>query len=186
LGCPFLWESRCEDCVCFGITLKCNTQRAHTLGASALNVWVQFDSDYSDGDEASTLFFKVRTLIFCHNMDSYWILLILTSDALTVFYETDTIIRRSRPLLCLRCLEAFWVVCLVNHSLALRNYNGSHCSYSRRPARTSHICVLNQDSCQAHQEKRFVGIHANCLFLELTKITTLSTVSSLRWFATVP
>lgn len=24
----FLWESRCEDCVCWGMTLKCNTWRA--------------------------------------------------------------------------------------------------------------------------------------------------------------
>ena len=43
------------------MTLKCNTQRARTLGASALTVWLQFDSDYSDGDEASLHFFKVRT-----------------------------------------------------------------------------------------------------------------------------
>jgi hypothetical protein len=46
-----------------GMTLKCNTQRAHPLGASALTGWVQFDSDYSDGDEASLLFLKVRSLL---------------------------------------------------------------------------------------------------------------------------
>ena len=30
----FLWESRCEDCVCriHGMTLKCNTQRAVSFG----------------------------------------------------------------------------------------------------------------------------------------------------------
>jgi hypothetical protein len=55
-GGSFLWESRCEDCVCYGTTLKCNTQRAYPLGASALTGWVQFDSDYSDGDGASPLF----------------------------------------------------------------------------------------------------------------------------------
>ncbi len=77
MGCSFLWESRCEDCVCYGMTLECNTQRAYTLGASAFTVWVQFDSDYSDGDEASPLFFKVRTLFPSDNNYSCWILLIL-------------------------------------------------------------------------------------------------------------
>jgi hypothetical protein len=66
-----LWESRCEDCVCFGMALKCNTQRAHTLEASAATVWAQFDSDYSDGDEASPLFSKVRTSFLCYDMDSH-------------------------------------------------------------------------------------------------------------------
>ncbi len=56
LGSSFLWESRCEDCVCYSMTLECNTQRARSLGASALTGWVQFDSDYSDGDEASPIF----------------------------------------------------------------------------------------------------------------------------------
>ena len=52
----------CEVIVLCGVdgdehmTLKCNTQRAHVLDISVFNRWVQFDSDYSDGDDASQLF----------------------------------------------------------------------------------------------------------------------------------
>jgi hypothetical protein len=49
----FLWEGRCEDCVCESMTLKCNTRRADLLVTSVAERWVQFDSDYSVEDDAS-------------------------------------------------------------------------------------------------------------------------------------
>lgn len=55
----FLWESRCEDCVCQGMTLKCNTWRARLVITSVIISWVQFDSDYSVEDDASPFFFQV-------------------------------------------------------------------------------------------------------------------------------
>jgi hypothetical protein len=51
--CLFLWEGRCEDCVCASMTLKCNTQRASFLVTSVAARCVQFDSDYSVEDDAS-------------------------------------------------------------------------------------------------------------------------------------
>lgn len=53
----FLWESRCEDCVCESTTFKCNTQRARRE-VSLISHLVQFDSDYSVGDGASIFFFE--------------------------------------------------------------------------------------------------------------------------------
>jgi len=54
----FLWEGRCEDCVCASMTLKCNTQCASRLVTSVIERWVQFDSDYSVEDDASPSFFS--------------------------------------------------------------------------------------------------------------------------------
>jgi hypothetical protein len=51
----FLWEGRCEDCVCASTTLKCNTQRAGFSVTSVAERWVQFDSDYSVEDDASSI-----------------------------------------------------------------------------------------------------------------------------------
>jgi hypothetical protein len=40
-GDSFLWESRCEDCVCgsYRMTLKCNTQRASPLDTLLSRDW---------------------------------------------------------------------------------------------------------------------------------------------------
>ena len=61
--CLFLWEGRCEDCVCASMTLKCNTQCASRLVTSVIERWVQFDSDYSVEDDASPIFF-FRQVVF--------------------------------------------------------------------------------------------------------------------------
>ncbi len=53
--CLFLWEGRCEDCVCASMTLKCNTQRAGFPVTFVVGEWVQFDSDYSVEDGASPI-----------------------------------------------------------------------------------------------------------------------------------
>jgi hypothetical protein len=61
--CLFLWEGRCEDCVCASMTLKCNTQCASRLVTSVIERWVQFDSDYSVEDDASPIFL-FRQVVF--------------------------------------------------------------------------------------------------------------------------